>query len=417
MTISLVVGNMIGSGIFLLPASLAVYGVISIGGWILSTLGAITIAMTFSYLNKHLPNAKGGPYAYSKHAFGDYVGFTVAWGYWNSIWCTNAAITVALVSYLSIFFPVLAANNVFALLLGIGFILLLSWVNTRPVRNSGYVQLITTILKIIPLLIVGIVGLFYIEIDNFQLPDLNTKDSFGAITATTTLTLFAFLGIESATIPQNHIINPERTVRIATIWGTIITALIYILGSIAVMGIIHPDQLQQSDAPFAEAAQVIGGNSLKYFVGIGAVIATFGALNGWILIQGQIPMAAAEDGLFPKIFKKTNRFGAPARGIFLSSILAIGLLIMNYNKSTIHAFTFMLLLGTLNVLVPYLFSSAGNFLLATTKKMSRVEKLTSLVAFVFSTWMVIGCGAEVVYYGFLLLIFGIPFYIWMKQGK
>lgn len=415
MATSLVVGNMIGSGIFLIPASLAAYGGISILGWVFSTIGAISIALVFSYLNKKLPKANGGPYAYTNKAFGNFAGFLVAWGYWNSIWCTNAAIAVALISYLSVFFPILSSNSLAAVSAGAGFILFLSWTNLRPIRNVGYVQLITTILKIIPILIIGIIGLFYIDWQHFE-PFNRTGDSpLKIITATTTLTLFAYLGIESATIPQDRIENPESNIQFATLFGTIITAMVYILGSLAVMGIIAPDQLAQSDAPFAMAGELIGGNMLRYFVAIGAIIATFGALNGWILLQGQIPMAAAHDNLFPEAFKKVNKHGAPYFGILFSSGLAMMLMMLNYHKSTIEAFTFMMLLSTLNVLIPYLFSSAANFLLDGRMK-EGFRKVIGGFAFGFSIWMVIGCGEEVVYYGFLLLMLGIPFYIWMKKS-
>jgi APA family basic amino acid/polyamine antiporter len=413
MTTSLVVGNMIGSGIFLIPASLAAFGGIGILGWLFSALGAITIAIVFGYLNERVPNAQGGPYAYTREAYGEFPAFLVAWGYWISIWCTNAAIAVALVSYLSVFFPILSSSSLWSISTGIGFIWLLSWVNTLKIRNVGWVQLLTTLFKITPLLVIGILGIVYFDPSHFE-PFNRTEDSnWQALTACTTLTLFAFLGIESATIPQNHIENPKRTIRLATIFGTLITTLIYMLGSFAVMSIIPPETLQQSEKPFAEAGAIIGGDIASYLVAIGAVIATFGALNGWLLLQGQIPLAATKDGLFPKFFGITNKNGAPVWGIVFSSILATILMALNFHKSTIDAFTFMMLLSTLNVLVPYLFSSSASIILQSGKR----KTIIAGIAFLFSLWMIIGCGAEVVYYGFVLLMAGIPFYIWMRKTR
>ena len=416
---SLVAGNMIGSGIFLLPASLAVYGGISLIGWLFSALGAIVIALVFGYLSEQTPNANGGPYAYTRESFGEFPAFLVAWGYWISIWCTNSAIAVALVSYLSVFFPILNEVVGLSILTGIGFIWLLSWVNTRPIRRVGTIQLVTTILKIMPLLIIGVVGIFYLDTAHFTPFNRSESDTWQAITATTTMTLFAFLGIESATIPQAHIENPKRTVKLATIFGTLITTAVYILGSIAVMGLLSPDVLAKSEAPFADAGGIVAGDVAQYLVAIGAIIATFGALNGWILIQGQIPLAAARDGLFPKIFGRVNPNGAPAIGIFLSSILASILMGLNYHKSTVSAFTFMMLLATLSVLVPYLFSSSAYILFVfqsgEQNAKSKFKIGVAWLAFAFSLWMLIGCGAEVVYYGFILLMAGIPFYIWMKR--
>ncbi len=416
-TTSLVVGNMVGSGIFIIPASLAAYGGIGIIGWGFSTLGALLIALVFSYLNTAYQQAHGGPYAYTRESFGKLPGFLVAWGYWNSVWCTNAAIAVALVSYLAVFIPVVGESNVFSIGAGISMIWILTFVNLRSIKGVGNVQLITTILKIMPLLIIGIVGLFFVDPENFKL-DLGPNPNYWqSITATTTLTLFAFLGIESATIPQVHIKNPERTISSATKFGTLITALIYLLGSIAVMGIIEPSILAESNAPFADAAVRIGGEKLKWLIALGAIVATFGALNGWILIQGQIPLAAANDGLFPNFFAKTNRHKAPAPGIIFSSILATILMALNFHKKTVEAFTFMMLLSTLNVLVPYLFASLASIKLNLNKSPSRMKLFVSILAFSFSIWMVIGCGLEVALYGLGLLILGIPFYVYLTKSK
>jgi APA family basic amino acid/polyamine antiporter len=412
---SLVLGNMIGSGIFLLPASLAAYGGISIFGWIISALGAIVIAKVFSELSKKIPKA-GGPYAYTRWGFGDFVGFLVAWGYWISICCTNAAITVAMLSYLTVFFPFLSTSPLVAVSLGLAIIWLLTWVNNRGVKNAAWVQLVTTILKITPLIIVAIVGVFFIQTDHFQPFNLSTESDFSAILATATLTLFAFLGIESATIPSENIENPNTTIPKATMWGTWIAIGVYILGSIAVMGIIPPETLAQSDAPFADAAAVIWGPSARYWVAAGAVISTFGALNGWILMQGQVPLAAAKDGLFPMIFGKLNKWGSPARGIILSSVIISILMGMNYAKGLVKAFEFMILLSTLTVLVPYLFSSATHLLMALNEKHQKKGSwILGSLAFIFSMLAVVGSGQEVVFWGFLLLMAGIPFYVFIKK--
>lgn len=409
---------MIGSGVFLLPASLAVYGGISIGGWIVSSIGALLLAKVFSTLSKNFPKA-GGPYAYTRMGFGDFPAFLVAWGYWISICATNAAITVALLSYLTVFFPALSGNAPLSIGIGLGLIWLLTWVNNRGVATASWVQLITTILKVAPLLLIAIIGIFYIEPAHFQPLNISKESDTSAIIATATLTLFAYLGIECATIPADNIKNPTVTIPKATNWGTWAAIAIYILGSIAVMGIIPPETLQVSEAPFADAAAVIWGETGRYVVAIGAIISTFGALNGWILMQGQVPLAAANDKLFPAFFAKLNKHGSPAPGIILSSILVSFLMAMNYSKSFIRAFEFMILLATLTVLVPYLFSTATHILFAIQPKQYAKNKFTwliGLLAFLFSMLAVVGSGEEVVFWGFLLLMSGIPFYVWLKRG-
>ncbi|MEL6942655.1 MAG: amino acid permease, partial [Bacteroidota bacterium] len=333
---SLVLGNMIGSGIFLLPASLAVYGGISIVGWVVSALAGLVIAKVFSELGKRFPKT-GGPYTFAKQGFGDFPAFLVAWGYWIAIIATNAAITVTFLSYLSVFFPVLTENASLAILTGLGVIWLLTYINCRGAKEAAWVQLVTTVLKLVPLILVAIVGMFFIETAHFQPFNLSQESNLSAITITTTLTLFAFLGIESATIPADNIENPTKTIPRATMLGTWVAIIVYILGSVAVMGIIPPETLANSEAPFADAAVVIWGESARKWVALGIVISTFGALNGWIMMQGQIPLAAAKDQLYPAFFGRLNKKGVPALGLIFSSVLISILMLMNYSKSLIKA--------------------------------------------------------------------------------
>jgi basic amino acid/polyamine antiporter, APA family len=418
---ALVVGNMIGSGVFLLPASLAVYGGIGLLGWIGSSIGAIVLALLFSNLSKMIPNALGGPYGYTRAGLGDFAAYLVAWGYWISIWCTNAAIAVTFVSYLSVFIPPLATNSFLSVGTGLSAIWLLTWVNTLGVKEAGRVQLATTILKLIPLVLIAIVGLFYMDFKNFIPFNVSTESNISAITTTATLTLFAFLGLESATIPAGNIHEPEKTIPRATMIGTVITIFVYILGSAVVMGMIPSQQLQNSNAPFADAASLIWGDTARYWVAGGAIISTFGALNGWILLQGQMPLAASKDNLFPEIFKKENSRGTPAMGIIISSILISALMLMNFTKGLTDTFTFMVLLTSVAILVPYLFSATSYGVLLLQNKLWKVSLVSKIIvgmlAFIFSLWAVAGSGQEAVYWGFIAILSGIPFYVWMKRVK
>ncbi|NOT75257.1 MAG: amino acid permease [Cyclobacteriaceae bacterium] len=416
---ALVVGNMIGSGVFLLPASLAAFGSIGLLGWIGSSAGAIVLAILYSNLSKIFPKLTGGPYAYSRVGLGDFAGFLVAWGYWVSIWCTNAAISVAFVSYLTVFFPVLKTNSLLALGTGLSAIWFLTWINTRGVKEAGAVQFITTILKVTPLIAVSIVGLFYMNFDHFSQFNISGKSDFAAITATATLTLFAFLGLESATIPSGNIENPEKTIPRATMIGTWVTILIYVLGSVTVIGMIPVTELKDSSAPFADAAALIWGDQARYWVAAGAIISTFGALNGWILIQGQMPMAAAKDRLFPAIFKKENGKGIPAMGIIISSLLISVLMMTNFTNGLTDTFTFMVLMTTVTILVPYLFSAASYGVIILENKFWKRDSISQIIiavlGFLFSLWAILGSGQETVYWGFIAILAGIPFYVWMKR--
>jgi APA family basic amino acid/polyamine antiporter len=414
---SLVIGNMVGSGVFLMPAALAAYGGISVLGWIFSAIGALLLAKVFSNLSVIMPLSNGGPYAYSRKGMGDFAGFLVAWGYLISTWCTNAAIAVALVGALSTFLPDLAVNNFFAVSVGLGAIWFLTWINTLGIVASGKMQLATTILKLIPLILVCIGGLFYLNPDNFIPFNLSGTSDFAAITATATLTFFAFLGIECATIPSASVANPEITIPRATMLGTIITTIIYIVSSVSVMGMIPAAALRDSVTPFADAASIVFGPGAVYWVGGGVAIAAFGTLNGFILIQGQVASAMADDGLFPPIFSKKNKNGVAGSGIMTGSTIVSVIMLMNYTKGLASQFKFLILLSTLAVLVPYLFSAASYILIRLQYKTTQSHWTSAIIlalsAFSFSLWAVSGSGQDTVFYGFIILMAGIPLYVWM----
>jgi len=418
MSTSLVIGNMIGAGIFLMPSALAVYGGISILGWLASSVGAILLALVFSKLSNMVASTGGGPYAYARAGFGDYIGFLVAWGYWISVWVANAAISIAFVSALGVFFPILKEEVVAALLLSLGVIWLLTWVNAQGVHSSGKLQLVTTALKLLPIGVIIIGGFFYFDPDNF-IPFNASEESPGvAIALTGTMTLYAFLGLESATIPSDKVEDPEKTIPRATMVGTVVTTLVYVLSTVVVMGMIPLESLSRSTAPFADAMHIMSGKWGEGFVAAGVAIATFGALNGWILIQSQIAQATARDRLFPAIFNRENRKGVPVLGLIIGSILTSTVILMNYTEGLVEQFKFMIVLSTLCVLVPYLFSAAAYVTLS----LQRVTGGSSLAgifflgsaAFAFSMWAIFGAGENSVFWGFILLLLGTPVYVIMK---
>ena len=418
-TSALVAGNMIGSGVFLTPSALAAYGPISLIGWIFSGLGALSLAFVFSQLSKLLPNSHGGPYAYTRVGLGDFSGFLVAWGYWISIWCSNAAIIVAMVSYLGYFFPILNSSSLVAVITGQFILWIVTYINTRGIKEAGVVQVVTTILKITPLFLIGICGLFFIEPENFTPLNISESSDSHAITAVAAFTLFSFLGLESATVPSNNVINPVHTISRATYFGLVITFLIYFLGSVSIMGMIPSEQLMYSPFPYSEAAIIIWGPIGGTLVSIGAIFSTLGALNGWILIQGQVPCAIATDHLFPKVFAKLNPQRVPSNGLIISCVFVSIMMMMNYSEGLVATYSFFILLSTFLVLVPYLFTVAAYGILLVQKRTSKtsfIPFLVGLIAFLFSLWAIIGSGQESVFYGFIILVAGIPVYIYMKAS-
>lgn len=422
---SLVVGNMIGAGVFMMPAALAKFGGISLLGWVCSAIGAFLIAKVFAHLSKLLPAADGGPYAYSQKGLGDFAGFLVAWGYLVSVWCTNAAITVSFISAMSTFIPALAINPYLAIGVGLATIWFLSWINSLGILTSGILQLITTILKIVPIVLIGLVGLFYMQWNNFLPFNASGTSTIAAITATTTLTFFAFLGIECATIPSGSVANSATTVAKATTLGTLIATIVYILGTVSVMGMIPAVQLKNSVTPFADAAVLIWGQGAKYWVSAGVAISAFGALNGYILIQGQMPYAVAKDQLFPQIFTRKNDKGVPVYGIVISSIFVSAFMAMNYTKGLVEQFQFLILLTTSTILIPYIFCTASYLLMrlrvaGITKNIFTGAIVLAALTFLFCIWIMLGLGYETVFWGFVLTMSSVPIYvyaIWKRDQK
>jgi APA family basic amino acid/polyamine antiporter len=413
MAVALVMGNMIGSGIFLLPSSLARFGGVSLIGWLVSAAGALLLAAVFARLSRLEP-AAGGPYAYTRRAFGDLPAFLVAWGYWISIWTGLGAVAVALVGYLTAFAPQLAGARIQAAVVAMAAVWILVAVNVIGVRAAGWVQVVTTVLKLLPLVFVGAVGLLHFDASHFTVADSGWRALSGSVPAAAALTLWAFLGLESATIPAGSIENPDITIPRATIIGTVLTAAIYIVSTIGVMSLVAPAALSTSPAPFADAARSAAGEWAWRGVALGAAISCFGTLNGWILVLGQLPLAVARDGLFPRVFAHLSSRGTPAAGMVIGGVLITLLVCLNYTRGLVELFTFLILLATLSTLIPYLFSSLAVFMLPDrhgVRPLTALAKTGAALAFAYSLWAMAGAGADAVYWGFLLLMAGLPVYV------
>jgi APA family basic amino acid/polyamine antiporter len=413
--VSIVMGNMIGSGVFLLPASLAAYRGLSLAGWAVSAAGAVMLALVFARLSRQLP-ATGGLYAYTRAAFGDFAGFLVAWGYWLSTVGTLGALAVALVGYLDPFIPGLVRVPAAAAALAIATVWIVIGFNTAGVGLAGRVQVITTALKLLPLVVVGLGGLLFFQPAVFTMPPTDATPTGTQLITVITLTLWAFLGLECATIPAGSVRDPERTIPRATVVGTVVTAVIYIVSTVGVMSLVAPEALAKSTAPFADAAGSMFGTAGSYLVAGGAAISCFGALNGWVLMAGQLPMAAANDRLFPAAFGHLSSRGTPARAMVISGVLASLLVAMNYSRGLVELFTFIILLSTLSTLVPYVFCSLAVWLMPGHKAPTGTAAVVSVLAFTYAMFAIGGAGAETVFYGFLFLLGGIPVYVWLMRA-
>ena len=362
---ALIVGSIIGVGIFNLPASLAEYGPISIWGMALTTVGALALAFMFAVMSRRLP-ADGGPYAYARSACGNPTGFANAWSYWITAWAGNAAIVVGWVLYvqyvLAIWFPDGAYNKLLGFLLGVVGLWLPAFINLTGVKNMGSVQLWTSIVKFVPLALMSTVGLLAVNTDNFTPFNASSSSNVEAILGAMALCLFSYLGVETAAVAAAKVRDPDRNVPKSTIYGTLATAVVYLLSLFAVFGTVPAVTLGESSAPYSTAADaMVGGGTWAGYVVAGCVIVSgLGALNGWTMICAEMPLAAAKDGLFPPMFGRLSGAGVPAAGIVVSTLFATVAMAASFAGATGQdVFNTLLYMSGITAAIPYAFSAAA----------------------------------------------------------
>jgi APA family basic amino acid/polyamine antiporter len=420
MLTALVAGNMVGSGIFLLPSSLATIGSISIFSFCFTSLGAFLLAIVFSKMSSLVPKT-GGPYIYARTGFGNFIGFQIAYSYWLYLWIGNAAVVVAMLGYLAVFWPILH-QPLPGCIVGIIVVWSLTLVNISGMRSVGILQIITTIIKYIPLASIAILGWWHFH-PHFITQSFNVsgRSNFSALSNAATLTLWAFVGVESATIPAGSVDNPRRNIPLATLLGTIIAVVIYVSSSTAIMGMIPAHILATSTSPFAAAADIIFGHWGKWLIAAGAVISCFGCLNGWILLQGQVPMAAAENNLFPQVFGKRNKYEVPARGLIITSALLTSLLLIITSKPNLVAqFHLLILIATFAALIPYFYTAMAEIIVIKQQSNARNKKLhitIALFAALYSYWALFGAGAKIIFYTSMLIFTSVPLYAWIYRRQ
>jgi APA family basic amino acid/polyamine antiporter len=411
MLIALVIGNIIGSGVFVLPAALAPYGAASLLGWGISLGGALMLALVYAWLAQIVPN-HGGAYAYARRAFGDQVGFLVAWSYWVCVWSANAAIAVAFAGSLGAVWPAAVATPSRGALCALGALWICTAISLSGVREAGYTAILTTSLKLVPLVVFGLLGLHWVHASAFHPFNPSGQSLVQVASSVAALTLWAFLGLETATVPTGVVRDPQRTVPRATVIGMCIAGLATMLACTVVVGMLPAQVLHASAAPMAEAARRTWGSAAGFGIGVIATISCFGALNGWVLLQAQTTLAPALDGLFPKAFARLDRRGTPWFGLLLSSVLASTLIVSNYSRTLVALFTFTILLSTAATLLPYLITVLAWWRIDAIGRPWR--RAVALGALAFSIWALVGTGAETLIWGAVLLLGGLPIYLWQR---
>lgn len=420
MALALVMGSMIGSGVFLLPASLAPLGWNSVFGWIVTISGTLCMAGVFAALARAFP-AAGGPYAYTRIAFGPVAAFAVAWAYWISLWVGNAAIATGAVSYLSRLFPVIGAQPGLSAVVTVAIVWLFAFINMRGVALAGRVQLVSTIIKLVPLIAVValaawvVMGTGTANIRPFEPSEI----SLASVTSAATLTLWAMLGIEAATVPADKVLNPEKTIPRATLIGAGSAGLLYLIVCSAVVLMLPAALVAGSDAPFADFVERYGGGaSAGTLIAAFGAISALGALNGWVMLQAEIPAAMARDGLFPAWLGRVSPRGTPVAAHLLSASLLSIVVLFNYSRSMADLFQFLILLTTAIVLVMYIACALAAVKLMREGRLAGTLalRIVSGVALLYGLFTLYGAGGEALMWGLGLLLLAIPVYFAVWRG-
>jgi APA family basic amino acid/polyamine antiporter len=416
---ALVVGNVIGMGIFVLPASLAPFGFNALIGWVIVLAGCLVLARVFSHLARALPDAEG-PYGYIRRTLGELPAYMALWAYWVSMWLTNAALATGVVGYMTVVFPPLGAIQpaLFALCLLWSVVV----VNLFGVRTGGGVQIATTALKLLPMLAIALLGgwLLLTSPASYTAHPPTTPVTLADVMAASTIALFAMLGIESASVPAARVDDPGRTIPRSTMTGTILTAIIYIIVSTVPLLLIRQQELAEASAPFAllmDRFAVAGsGRWLALFV----VISGLGALNGWTLLAGELTRTMAVNGVLPAALARNNRHGAPAVALLVIGALASAMVWMSYSKSLVSAFTFLTRVVTAANLPLYLCCALALIVLWWRRSATCATRQVLLVAVTcvaFVVFAFVGIGHEPFLYALGLIAAGLPLYAFMRLRR
>ncbi|MFW2850815.1 amino acid permease [Sphingomonas sp. TX0543] len=411
--LALVVGNMIGSGIYLLPATLAPLGANALIGWGVTIAGAMCLAFVFARLAATIP-AAGGPYAFATAAFGPTAGFAVAWSYWVLVWAGNGAVAVAVVSALSVPFPAIG-SGLPAMALALALIWGLVAVNIRGVGLAGQVQVVTAGLKLVPLAGVILLAAWLLLGDGSGALATNAPVPIGAsaVAGAAALTFWGFLGVESATVPADKVENAARVVPLVTLAGTALTGLVYFAVAAAIALMMPRAEVAASPAPVAAFLARSFGPGTGDLVALFAAISAFGALNGFILLQGEMPWAMARGGVFPAWFGKETPQGTPARAHLVSGVLVTLVMALNYGGGTGALFEEIASLSLAAGMLAYLASALAALKLLRGDIPARIA---AVIAAGFVAWMTYGLGLKADLWGLALLALGLPVYWWVRRG-
>ena len=400
MSMAMVVGTMIGSGIYLLPATLAPFGPNIILAFAVTIAGTMCLAVAFARLSARIP---GGPFAYVESAFGETPAFLTLWSYLISQWTGVAAVSVAVAGAIGFVIPA-AASGVGLTITALGTILILTLVNLTGARSAGWVQLVATLIKIIPLFaVVILVAVRFGEGQPVE-PLAAMPIGVAGIAAAAALMLFSLTGFESATVVANVTENSTDTVPRATILGTGFTGLIYLAATIATLLLLPSAIAAESGAPFADAIAPILGNGAGALVAVIAAISAFGTCNALLLLSAEVGRSISRANDLPRLFRRTNTVGAPVGSLLVGATVASLLVLASSTEGFVQVYVFIALVSTVASLVLYAVCAAAALKL----KAMGGAPIIAVLALVYALLMFVGAGLEATLWGLGLALAGLP---------
>jgi APA family basic amino acid/polyamine antiporter len=422
---ALVIGSIIGTGVFTMPAVMASAGTSGILTLVGISVCAVLLGAMFGQLTKRIPHSEGGMYAYARHEFGDFAGYLTAWCYWITAWAGNAAIVSSWVFYVESLFGIDDPSAWTSFGIAIGGLWIPAAINLAGVRQMAWFENLTVVLKFLPLLMVGTVGWLFVENGNFGPFNSSGGNHYDAVNLAAGVALFSFIGVECAAIAAGRVVDPRRNVSRASVIGTAASALLYVAVTAAVMGLVPHDQLVDDGAPFVAAFSAMFDVSWAgKAVAVVAVISGIGALNGWTLITAEVPYAAARDGLFLARFAQESRRRVPAFGIVVSTLVSTALMAWSYASETgLKVFTYLVYLSVVTVAIPYFFSACAQLAYLVSGRRSvqgwplARNLVVTAVAGLFSLWVTFASGYQSVYQAMILVLGGLPVYALLKARR
>lgn len=423
---ALVIGSVIGTGVFTMPAVLAGAGTSSLLTLAVITIGAVLLGALFGQLTKRVPNSNGGLYAYARHEFGDFAGYVVAWCYWVQCWAGNAAIVASWVLYVQSLFGLKNPSSLTSFGIAMVGLWIPAMINLAGVRNVAWFQNVTVALKFLPLAIIAVVGWFWVKAANFGPFNATSGSLYSGVGIAAGVALFSFIGVEASSIVTAKVRNPRRNVGRAAVYGTAACGVLYLLVTAVVMGLVPHDALVGNGAPFVPAFQAILGNAgwVGKLIAGTAVVSGIGALNGWTLLSAEMPLAAAKDGLFQQAFAKVDRRGTPWFGILVSTGLASALMGWSYSGNTgLKVFTYLVALSVVTVAIPYFMSACAQFAFLVSRRRKiqgwafARDLAIACTGLLFSLWVTFAAGYQAVYQAIVIVMVGLPLYGLLKARK